>query len=355
MAFRKRYGRRKSEFYYYDFIHVTPDGTKTRHRGCTFESIKTRARDVEAQIRQRLKLGEPEPLPDVTFEELAEEYRELHVKGKKAKDFYENRLVVMERHFGKMGIATIGVREVEEFIIALRTRKTRPAAPATCNRYQSVGRHMWNKAQAWGRVAKGTNPWAELARGHERLREKFLSDDEASALLSVLPEWPRAVVLAALHTGARRGELLRLQWSDVDFERGLVRFLHTKNGEDRAVPMTATLVTLLKQTPSRFQAGPVFLGADKKPIEVEALRSAFRRAVVDAGLPGLRFHDLRHSAASFMVQGGVSLFEVQKVLGHRDIRMTQRYAHLAPEHLRGAVAVLDRIGAAKQPKSEARG
>src|SRR6185436_3982820 len=97
------------------------------------------------------------------------------------------------------------------------------------------------------------------------------------------------------------------------------------------------LSQMLSKMSSRFSKGRVF------DVGLEAVRSAFRRARADAGLPALRFHDLRHSAASFMVQAGVSLYEVQKVLGHKDARMTQRYAHLTPDHLRGAVAALERI------------
>lgn len=344
MVYRKGRSGTKSEFYCYDFVFKG-----RRYYGNTFETSIQRARDVELVKRRAVRDGLEEAVEDIAFcsregregpkKNLAAEYKELHVATKKAPEFYLNMLVRLERHFGETLLSEIDVHAVEEFITGLRaTRKA-----STCNRYLSVGRHMWNKAQAWGYVRKGVNPWTQIQRGKEQGRERFLTNGEAGKLLEACSTWLRPIVIAALHTGARRGELLGLTWEDVDFEQRLLVFRNTKNGEDRDVPLNDTLVALLKSLGSRFAKGRVFHGNDGEVVDVEALRTAFRRAVAKAKLSKLRFHDLRHSAASFMVQSGVPQYEVQKVLGHKDPRMTQRYAHLAPEHLRGAVGALDKI------------
>src|SRR5207249_1241602 len=100
-----------------------------RYRGCTFESMKSRAIQVEALIRRRLMTGEEAPPDDVTFKELMEEYLELLVKTKIAQEFYSNILTVMHRHFGQTPISEIGVKEAEAFMVAIKTRDKKPASP----------------------------------------------------------------------------------------------------------------------------------------------------------------------------------------------------------------------------------
>lgn len=148
--------------------------------------------------------------------------------------------------------------------------------------------------------------------------------------------------MAALHAGARRGELFKLNWEDVDFRSSTVHFRDTKNGTDRAIPIDGMLEALLKGLASRLTGGPVFTG-DAGRLSVDELRNGFEKAVKKSGLVGLRFHDLRHSYASFLARAGVPLNTVRELLGHRSIEMTLRYSHLSPDHKRDAVAVLDRL------------
>ena len=162
-------------------------------------------------------------------------------------------------------------------------------------------------------------------------------------LAAACPEWLRAVVVAAIHTGARQGELLALTWDDVDLDRGQVEFRMTKNGESRVVRLSETVRALLRELPSRFHGGHVFRNHGGKPIHRDGLTWSFRRAVRLACLQGFRFHDLRHSAASFLVQAGVSLNTVREILGHRSLAMTLRYAHLAPDHQAEAMAAMDDV------------
>ncbi|MBI4635015.1 MAG: site-specific integrase [Candidatus Rokubacteria bacterium] len=170
---------------------------------------------------------------------------------------------------------------------------------------------------------------------------RYLAPEEQQKLLSGAPAtlWP--YIVAALQTGARRGELLALRWADVDMKAETVTFPKTNNGDSRTVPMTDTLRALLVSLPRPLDREARVLPEWEPP----ALTVAFGRLVRDLGLPDLRFHDLRHDAASTLTMAGVPQRTIMAILGHRDPRMTLRYQHLSPEHLRDAARALDRRAA----------
>jgi integrase len=182
----------------------------------------------------------------------------------------------------------------------------------------------------------GATP-ASLAGEYRRLR--FLSLEEMERLLAVADDVLRPLLLAALHTGLRRSELFRLTWQNVDFKRGVLRMLHTKNGERRELPLTDTLRDTLQQLPRRLNSDYVFPG--KTGHGLVDIRKRFHRALREAGIEAFVFHDLRHTFASHLVMAGVDLMTVKEFLGHKDIKMTLRYAHLAPDYKRAAINRLD--------------
>ncbi|OPY64295.1 MAG: Tyrosine recombinase XerC [Syntrophorhabdaceae bacterium PtaU1.Bin034] len=133
----------------------------------------------------------------------------------------------------------------------------------------------------------------------------------------------------------RRGEILNLTWKDIDFKRNLIRVERSKNGEKRSVPMSQTLQETLKEIRIRDISGRVF------PMAVRSLRAAYAQVLERAEIMDFRFHDLRHTFATKLVQNGVDLYKVKELLGHKTISMTMRYAHHYPESLRSSVEVLD--------------
>ena len=145
-----------------------------------------------------------------------------------------------------------------------------------------------------------------------------------------------------LNTGFRRAELLSLTWQDVDFERGLVtvQAAYAKNGERRSIPMNRKLRTLFEE---RKITGPksskLFLNRHGEAYKLAT--TVFNDAIRRAGIENFHFHDLRHTFASRLVMRGVDLRTIQALMGHKTINMTLRYAHLAPDHLKRAVEVLD--------------
>lgn len=163
-------------------------------------------------------------------------------------------------------------------------------------------------------------------------------------------EWPAygayvdhltPVVLLALNTGMRRGELLSARWRDVDLTRAVltVRGTHSKTGQTRHIPLNSEAVQVLATWKNAVPSGDhVFTGHDGAPMA--DIKTAWGRLVRAAKLENFRFHDLRHTFASKLVQAGVDLNTVRELLGHSDIKMTLRYAHLAPEHKAAAVQKL---------------
>jgi integrase len=142
----------------------------------------------------------------------------------------------------------------------------------------------------------------------------------------------------SLFTGVRRGEALGLTWDRVDRARGVIRLELTKSGRRREVPLSSNAEAVLARRWMPEAKGYVFGSRNWN-----SFRSAWESALTAADVDDLRFHDLRHTFASWLIQRGRTLREVQEALGHQTITMTMRYSHLAPDHLRAAVAVLDDV------------
>lgn len=162
----------------------------------------------------------------------------------------------------------------------------------------------------------------------------------------------KPIVQIAIHSGMRRGEIVNLQWKDIDLKERRIIVENTKNNERRVIPMNDTLYQVFKSLPVHLHSERVFPDINGKMVTV-----AFERACKRAGIGDFRFHDLRHTFASYLTMGGGNIRTVQTLLGHKDLRMTMRYSHLSPEHLRDAVTTLEKslaFGEEKEIKSEAK-
>ena len=164
--------------------------------------------------------------------------------------------------------------------------------------------------------------------------ERFLDDRERKALLSSCQEstWDKLylVVLMAITTGMRKAELANLRWTDINFDKGLAKLATTKNGSPRINPIPATALDELKKF-RQVGNGLIFVSSYdlEKPFD---FRVQWKRALQRANIKNFRFHDLRHTAASFLVMGGASLHETAEILGHKSTQTTRRYAHLSTDH-----------------------
>ncbi len=157
--------------------------------------------------------------------------------------------------------------------------------------------------------------------------------------------WLQEIVIFALNTGMRQDEILSLEWPNADLFRKTVLVVKSKNGEKRTIPMNQKVFELLKAKArtKKADAKNVFASEAGTKILRRNLMRAFYNAMDRAKIEDFKFHDLRHIFATRLAQSGIDLYMISKLLGHKDIKMTQRYSHHCPDSLRNGVEVLDRI------------
>jgi integrase len=177
-------------------------------------------------------------------------------------------------------------------------------------------------------------------------KDRWLTDDEEKRLLAACPGWLKKIVVFAVDTGCRRGEILSLSWKHVDLQRGAATVFGKKTSEWWGVPLTRRLRDVLseKQASQKVRAlhdNPVFCNPEGLAVNIHELCWAFEVALSKGGITNFRFHDLRHTFATRLAQNGVDLFTIQKLLGHKSYATTERYAHHYTESLRRGINVLD--------------
>ncbi len=207
---------------------------------------------------------------------------------------------------------------------------------------------MLNRAVEWDLLDK--SPMERLKFLPENnARLQYLSMEECNKLLEAcIAPHMQAMVTMALHTGMRRGEILNLEWQDIDSASGSILIRDSKNGQPRHVPMDSTVRDLLSDYIPTPGSSHVFPGASGG--RLTTVQKAFRAARIRAGMPGLHFHDLRHTFASHWVMSGGDLYVLKDILGHKSILMTQRYAHLSPTYKRAMVDRMEKMW--EKPSSE---
>jgi integrase len=234
-------------------------------------------------------------------------------------------------------------------------------APRSIRYALAVVRQVFNFAR-YNNLFIGDSPTANVKmpqKDNRRLR--FLTHGEAYRLLVALEIKSRQLyemALVSLHCGARANEIFSLTWGDVDLERGTLTLRHTKNTKTRVAFMTEEVKELLAQKERGKNNDLVFPG--RGGVKITAISNAFDRAVKELGLNDgvtdrrqkVVFHTLRHTYASWMVEKGVDLYHVKKLMGHSTLSMTERYSHLSDETLQGAVKTFEQgLSKSKTSKS----
>ena len=215
-------------------------------------------------------------------------------------------------------------------------------SPATMNRYKATLGKALQLAVADGHLQ---NNAARLvtARLEENTIVRWLTDKEEDRLRPVMGPELTDIVEFALHLGTRKSEQFSLTWDKVDFDRRIVKITKTKTGKDREVPMSETCYKLLTRLyADKSENHNHVFHAAQHDAPLQDPKKTFETAMKKAKIKNFRFHDLRHTFASRLVRAGVDLYAVSKLLGHSSVEVTQRYAHLSPNQLMGAVSVLDK-------------
>lgn len=234
----------------------------------------------------------------------------------------------------KDGSMTVEVKDSKRKTVR---QPVEPRSPATVIRYLAILSHAFTIAsKEWQWIE--SNPLKNVRKPSEpRGRVRYLSDDERDKLLAeCLKSGNQDLYLAvilAISTGARKMEIMSLRWKQVDLERGVITLYETKNGEIRALPLVSKALGLMKQRAKvrRIDTDLVFPSkhASTQPID---LRLPFETALKDAGIVDFKWHDLRHTCASYLLMNGASLAEIAGVLGHKTLAMVKRYAHMSHAH-----------------------
>ncbi|PIZ31206.1 MAG: integrase [Alphaproteobacteria bacterium CG_4_10_14_0_8_um_filter_53_9] len=291
-----------------------------------------------------------------TLGEMIDRYVKFEIpKRRSSKAKYEMQALWWKRELGHLVIKDVTpaiIAEARDKLLVspsernksqdkpLDANKTK--GPATVVHYMAVLSHafsianrewMWAEENPVLKVRKPNLPYG---------RTRFLSDAERGTLLGVCRASPHpylyTVVVLALSTGARYSEIMTLRWEDVDLVRGVAKLEKTKNGDKRAIPLTGHALALLqelKRTRQRVDSPYLFARLDgQAPMEI---RKVWEDALKRAEIKDFRFHDLRHSAASYLAMNGATLVEIAAVLGHKTLQMVKRYAHLSDSHISGVV------------------
>ena len=322
------------------YVDASGERKKRKVAAHTRQQAMTILSNIRVQEEKARTLG-VRPASEVTTADLLARYTRHQKPRIRPTTFVRlgGILATLQRHLPEQAKA-ITKRTIAEYI----ETRSETVKPGTVAKEMSVLKHALKLAVEWDLLH--TNPAAgarlpKIPAG----RTKYLTPGELKAALESAPEWLRAPMAFAACTGVRRGELLSLRWMDVDLNSRRLFLRETKNGTLRILPLSGSAIGILQSLPMGATADPVFAGVDPARLSVYT-----KRIFARLGIPDASFHTLRHTAASWMVQQGVDLYGVGQILGHKTPRMTQRYAHLSPDYMAGAVSKLDGIMGAMLPQ-----
>lgn len=260
------------------------------------------------------------------------EFLEKHSKVEKEsykRDWYSGES--LKKYFEGTPINEIISYDIKEWRKWRRqqtTYKGTVVKKATVNRELAFLKTMFNFAVESEWLSKNPTENIKLLRGEEK-RLRILNREEISSLISNSADYLKPILILAISTGMRKGEILNLKWKHIDFAYGFIRVENSKNGEARNIPLNPYLrEVLMKLKMGRKPDDYVFTGKDGK--RINCIKEAFKAACSKAGITDFRFHDTRHVAASLLAAGGCDIITLQNILGHKTLAMTQRYAHLIP-------------------------
>jgi integrase len=264
----------------------------------------------------------------ITFNELTVDYLLNGFKGKGLID-QQSKLNYWNKLIGKKQLIYVTKSDIADGLHKLPNTLTN----ATINRYKAAISVVFSYAcREYDLPENPVCKIPSLPENNERIR--FLSEAERTSLFKACraSQWDKLylLVLLAITTGARKGELTKLGWGDIDFDRRTAYVATTKNGQPKVLPLTDSVIRELQLFNTKDSS--LIFASKVKYDAPYCFTKPWKKALEDGEIKDFRFHDLRHSCASYLAQSGASLLEIADVLGHKQISVTKRYAHLCIEH-----------------------
>lgn len=328
--------RKRNKTWWYDF---TIKGK--RHRG-PLPTARTKRDAEEKADRVKISIIDGsfnKPVPK-TFGQFVDEifWPWALANYTDPKNSHLTHTTVAKNYFENKALTEISVLDIERFKrerMALKTRFNADRKPATVNRDLQQLAAILEMARVNGYIVK--NPAREVKHlRHENQRTRYLTYDEEAQVMELFKIYYKSfkpVFLFALNTGMRRGEIVKLDWADVDFLRGVIYVKQTKTAKPRSIPMNETVTVLLEGLGAK-QGGKVFCQAK------QTISDAWKWIKAKLELSDITFHDLRHTFATRLADAGVDPFTIAEILGHSDLKMTKRYTHSLEVNKRRAVESL---------------
>lgn len=278
------------------------------------------------------------PPGEESFAEVARRFL-AHQKARLTQRAYEREKGIVESHlcpFFACKLSAARRVDVQRYL----TKRSGSVSAHSIQKELNVLKHLLNLAVEWEIIPFNPSQGVKSPKVPAG-RVRYLQPTELRVLLDACPEWLRPIVALAVSTGMRRGEILGLRWLDVDMIHDRIMLPQTKNGDGRIVYLNKSAQAVIQSLPFTAETKPtdkLFRGATPDMVTV-----TFRRVCAKEGIVDFRFHDLRHTAASWLRMQGADIHTVAQLLGHKDLRMAARYQHLSPSFLADAVGRLDTV------------
>ena len=326
-----------------------------KYKGMRYrEAIGPSKRDAEAAYMARMtdinngKFFDKRIEKSITFSDFCDTYYNTHMRlkapGTAAR--FLDAVKRLKRYFSGYLMTEITAKHIKQYqakrLDELAHNKKTNVSPSTINREIAIIRNMFNMGIEWGDFIDNPVKKGIMFNEKDFARNRFLSQDEAVKLYNELKGHLKPIVIVTLNTGMRLGEVLSLKWKDCNFEQRKIYLPKTKTGK-KEKPMNQIVYDTLVAWPKHPTSDYIFChpvdtphaGFSGKPFR--SIKTAWNKAIEKAGIDNFRFHDLRHTFASYCVMSGVDMKTVSELLGHKTMVMTERYSHLSDSHKQKAV------------------
>lgn len=321
--------RKRGKTWYVDYYYQGKRHGKaiSKHKRLAELTLK----DIEVKIAKKEHLGIHDS-NKILLSSFANKYLE-YSKANKTPQTYRRDIINLDHlnaFFDNHYLHEITPEKIEKY----KSERLEKVKPASVNREVATLKNLYTKAIEWGYVRDNPAKKVKLLREPPG-RLRYLEKEEIKKLIELCAPHLKPIVIIALNTGMRRGEILNLKWRDINLRDKNILIHDSKSHSSRIIPMNETVVQALK---SITKDGEYIFTWDGN--KIGDIKRAFKNTLNRAGIEDFRFHDLRHTFAPHLAMSGYNLKTIQELLEHKDIKMTFRYAHLSQSNLREAVQTL---------------